>query len=123
MEIKNHKIRKVHIPRKLIFKNQIHEITNINRKFVIKGYKIKTVDDKIDMVIINNPHPNANPRTGEFCIPDNLRQHELNESAINMIDCILICFNLDDCYFTPWDEIEYKKQEVIGTWPISLMNK
>jgi hypothetical protein len=26
-----------------------------------------------------------------------------------MIESILRCFNLDNCYFTPWDEIEYTK--------------
>jgi len=116
MNIKTYRIREVNVPRQLIFKNQIHEITNLDRKFVIKDYKIKTVDGKLDMIILNNPHPNANPKTGEFCIPHKLRQLDVDKKTLNMIKSMLCCFNLDDCYFTPWDEIEYKQQEVGGTW-------
>lgn len=114
MKIKTHNIREVNVPRKLIFKNQIYEITNLDRKFVIKDYKIKTVDGNLDMIILNNPHPNANPTTGEFCIPHKLRQLSIDTKTLNMIKSMICCFNLDDCYFTPWDEIEYKQQEVKG---------
>jgi hypothetical protein len=116
MKIVDHEIRKVNIPYKLIFRNQLHEILDIDKKFIIKGFKVKTVDGKIDSVFLNNPHPNANPRTGEFCIPNSLRKLELNENTLKMIQTILCCFNLDDCYFTPWDEIEYRRQEVSGVW-------
>jgi len=116
MEIKDHRIRRVHVPHKLIFRNQLHEIIDLNKKFVIKEFIVKTVDNKIDKVILNNPHPNAEPRTGSFCIPNSLREHDLNQNTIKMIESMLCCFNLDDCYFTPWDEIKYRKQEVLGAW-------
>ena len=116
MEILNHKIEEYIKPRKLIFRNELYEITELAKKFEIVNFVVKTVNGKIDMVILNNPHPNAIPRTGEFCIPDNLRQHELTQNSRNMITSMLMCFNLDDCYFTPWDEIQYRKQEVSGTW-------
>lgn len=109
MKIENHVIRNFHAPNKIIYRGKIHQLTNLDKKFLIKGYTIKTVDKKIDSIILNNPHPNANPRTGEFCIPNNLRNNFIDDSTLNMIGCMLCCFNLDDCYFTPWDEIEYKK--------------
>ena len=109
MKIQTKKIREIHVPNKLKFKNIIHEITNLDKKFIIKDYQIKTNDDKIDTVILYNPHPNANPQTGEFCIPYNLRDFEINEKSLNIIKILLCCFNLDDCYFTPWDELKYKK--------------
>jgi hypothetical protein len=120
MKIQTKTMREVNVPYKLIFKNQIHEITKLDRKFVIKDYKIKTVNGKIDTVTLQNPHPNANPRTGEFCIPHRLRMLPLNENTLKMIKSMLCCFNLDDCYFTPWDEIEYVKQEVIGAWKTNM---
>lgn len=116
MKIESKRMREINVPYKLIFKNQIHEITDLDRKFIIKDYKIKTVNGNIDTITLSNPHPNANPRTGEFCIPHSLRKLQLNENTLNMIKSMLCCFNLDDCYFTPWDEIKYKKQEVIGAW-------
>lgn len=116
MKIETKRMREINVPYKLIFKNQIHEITKLDKKFIINQYKIKTVDGKIDTIILNNPHPNANPRTGEFCIPHKLRMLDINKNTLNMIKSMLCCFNLDDCYFTPWDEIEYVKQEVTGAW-------
>jgi hypothetical protein len=116
MEIRDKIFREIHIPYKLVHRNQIYEIVKLHDKFIVKGFIIKTVNDKIDMVIINNPHPNANPRTGELCIPNQLRRLKITKNTLNMIRTMLCCFNLDDCYFTPWDEIEYRKQEVSGAW-------
>jgi len=116
MEILNVEVREFIMPRKLIYKNELYQITKLAKKFEIKNYIVKTVDGKIDMVILNNPHPNAIPRTGEFCIPNSLRQHELTKNSNSMIISMLSCFNLDNCYFTPWGEIKYKKQGVLGTW-------
>lgn len=109
MEIQDIEVTAFIMPRKLIYKNEIYQITKLKKKFEIRNYIVKTVNDKIDMVILNNSHPNAIPRTGEFCIPNSLRQHELTKESNSMIISMLSCFNLDDCYFTPWDEIKYKK--------------
>lgn len=112
MKIQDIFIPGVFVPRKLVYKNEMYDISDLKKKFVVRGYTIKTVNGKIDMVSIKNPHPNANPKTGEFCIPHSLRKHEVNEKTKQIIEIMLCCFNLDDCYFTPWDEIKYKKQEV-----------
>ena len=120
MEIETQTIRELQTPYKMIYKNEIYELLKFDRKFVIKGFKVKTVNGKIDSVYINSPHPNAKPRTGEFCIPHKLRQLELNENTLTMIKSMLCCFNLDDCYFTPWSEIEYRKQEVNGAWQTKM---
>ena len=116
MDIMDHTISKFIMPRKLIFKNEIYQITTLAKKFEISSYIVKTVNGKIDMIILNNPHPNAVPRSGEFCIPHSLRKNELTKNSNSMIVSMLSCFNLDDCYFTPWDEIQYEKQEVLGAW-------
>jgi len=113
MKIKDHLIRGLFIPSKLIFENNLYMITKLPMKFYIKDYIIKTVNDNIDMVIIKVPHPNANPKSGSFCIPHKLRSEKLSEGTKIIIQNMLCCFNLNDCYFTPWDEIEYKKQEVL----------
>ena len=116
MKIKTKRMREVNVPYKLIFKNQIHEITSLHDKFILRDFMITSVNGKIDTVKVYNPHPNANPKSGEFCIPHTLRQLEVNENTLNMIRSMLCCFNLDSCYFTPWDEIKYEKQEVSGAW-------
>lgn len=109
MKIRTTTMREIHVPNKLIFKKQMHDITNINKKFIIRDYQIKTVDGKLDTVTLHNPHPNAEPDTGEFCIPHSIRSWEINKKSLDFIKIMICCFNLDDCYFTPWDEIEYKR--------------
>lgn len=111
MKIKEHIINNIYVPSKLIFKNQLYKITDLNEKFIIKGYKIKTVNNLIDSVILETSHPNANPKTGEFCLPHKLRSLKLNKKTKEMIGVMLCNFNLDDCYFTPWNEIECQKIE------------
>jgi len=109
MKLKINKIYEFYIPSKLIFKNELYKITKLDKKFIIRGYTIKTIDNKISSIILNNPHPNASPRTGEFCIPQQFRAINLNKKTKGMIGLMLCHFNLDDCYFTPWNEIEYKR--------------
>jgi hypothetical protein len=109
MNIQNHIIRELYVPQRLIYRNQLFEIVNIAEKFIIKECIIKTVDGLIDTITINSPHPNAEPSTGIFCIPHSLRNHKINKNTLEIVRHMLCCFNLDDCYFTPWDEIEYKK--------------
>ena len=111
IEIKKREILEFIVPRKLIFQNKMFEILKINSDYHIRGYTIKTCDDFIEEVIISGKHPNANPRTDEFCIPNFLRKYKITEESLKMINNILYCFNLDDCYFTPWNDITYKKLE------------
>ncbi len=98
-------------PKKIIFKNQLYEILELPFKYNIRGYTIKLCNDKIEAILLDTPHPNVNPQTGELCIPNILRTHKITKESKAMIYSILFCFNLDDCYFTPWNEITYQKQE------------
>jgi hypothetical protein len=111
MKIKESKVYDFYIPSKLIFKNKLYEMTKVDKKFIIRGYIVRTIDNQISSIILNNPHPNAHPRTGEFCISNSLRSLKFNKKTKGMIGLMLCHFNLDNCYFTPWNEIEYKRIE------------
>jgi len=112
MELTKIKINELIVPKRLIFRNELYRILDYPNKYLTTGYRVVLVDGKIDEIEIDNLHPNANPRTGELCIPNSLRDFSLNDESKKMIYNILSCFNLDNCYFTPWDEIQYRKQEV-----------
>lgn len=96
-------------PQKVIYKNCIYKITQLNSKYFIKGYKVLLVNDMIEGVTLDNLHPNADPTDGDFCMPEVLLGIELNQKSINSINSMLCCFNIDDCYFTPWGEITIEK--------------
>jgi len=109
LEIKDTLVRKVIVPDKLIYRSEIFRIIDIHPKFIIKSFVIKTVNDKIDLIKVASPHPNVNPTNKNLCISHSMRTLSLTPNAIIMIETILSCFNLDDCYFTPWNEIQYTK--------------
>ena len=109
LDIKDTLVRKVIVPDKLIYRSEIFRIIDIHPKFIVKNFVVKTVNDKIDIIKVSNPHPNVNPTNKNLCIPHSMRTLPLTANTIVMIETILSCFNLDDCYFTPWDEIQYTK--------------
>lgn len=99
-------------PEKIIYNGDVFKIMNHPSKYFIKGYEVTVLNDKIYKVHINGKHPNAKPSTGNFCLPYELKQLPFNDTTKQMLELVLSHYNLNDCYFTPWNEIQYKKQEV-----------
>lgn len=112
MGIKNIEVKKVIVPRKMIYKNSLFRITDIDQKYIVRSYVVRTVDGKIDSVRLDSEHPNSDPDTNDFCIPFELKNLPLNERTREYIEHMINIFNIDNCYFTPWGEIEYEKIEV-----------
>lgn len=107
MKIKERMFHKIIVPERMIFNTKVHKITGIAPQYIIKEYIVKTVDKKIDTVCLKSSHPNCDPNTKQFCIPHMLRQYKFNKESQKMLEFILGTFNLDDCYFKPWNDIRY----------------
>ena len=99
------------IPDKAIYRGNIYEL-QVSTNFIMKGFKVITMNDKIFEVYIRGKHPNANPRTREFCLPPVTYKLPINKDSENLIYNKLMCYNLDDCYYIPWNEIELNQLEV-----------
>lgn len=110
MEIKETFFDRIIIPDRAIYNRRLYKMV-AETKFIIKGFKVTIINGKIFKVNIRGKHPNANPKSRDFCIPNVLRKLPLNEESETLIHNKLSCFNLDDCYYTPWSEIELKKLE------------
>lgn len=93
-------------PNRIKFKNEYYRIEEIPQKYIIREYIIKTINNKLDMIILKTPHPNCNPRTNEFCIPCLYRNMEYNQLTKGFINILLSCYNFDNCYFTIWNELK-----------------
>lgn len=107
--IEEHNIVKSLIPNKLIYKRVIYKIAELDKKYFIKKYNIKTFKNKIYKLELKIPHPNCHPDTNEFCLPIHLIGEELDQKAYDKIENMLKTFNLDGCYFKPWNELRYIK--------------
>jgi hypothetical protein len=112
MDLKKVEVRNLIGPQKIIHNGDVYRIIKYPRKYLIKGYKLTLIDGKLDNVHINGEHPNAQPSTGKFCIPNELRKMPFDHNTKQLLETILSHFNLNNCYFTPWNEIQYRKQEV-----------
>ena len=109
MRVKEIRIKKIIVPKQMIYKRQLYKITDIDKKYIIREYKVIMFDNKINNVYIGSLHPNSDPSTNEFCIPHELRQLNFNSETKKFLESVLNVFNVDHCYFTPWGEIEYEK--------------
>lgn len=103
------KVTSVIVPNKVIYNGELYLITDIDDKFIIREYTVSLFNGKIYSVKIDCDHPNADPETGQVCIPSVLQDHGFSDQSKAMIHSILCCFNLDNCYFTPWGEFDYEK--------------
>jgi len=92
------------IPRRMIYKRRIEPIRITNSNFILKGLTIYTFNNWIKEVTVHGLHPNASP-SGIYCLPQAL-QREYSEKVENAIIELVKIYNLDDCYFTPWQAIE-----------------
>ena len=98
---KKHESIKLLIPKTVISDGKINVIKHIDSKYLIRGYIVETLNDYIDNVFISSPHPNCDPNTSKFCIPNILRKRKFDKQTEKIIEAILITLNLDNCYFRP----------------------
>ena len=112
MNLKKVEVQKPIGPKKIVHNGDVYRIIKYPKKYFIKGYKLTLIDGKIDNVHIDGAHPNAQPGTGKFCIPNELRKMDFNTNTKKLLETIISQYNLNNCYFTPWNEIQYRKQEV-----------
>jgi len=95
------------VPNRFFCKKGVFRITEINSKYVINEYVIEVDNDRVSKVIINAKHPNSDPRTNEFCLPKSLKGRKLNKLTLLLIESMLSSFHLDDCYFSPLEELKW----------------
>ena len=95
------------IPNRMKYKNSYSRITSFKSpyKFQIRDYTIFITEGIVVKVKTDSPHPNKNPETGNFCIPEGMEFDRKHTPVI--LETMFRTFNLDDCYFTPWTEFTY----------------
>ncbi len=99
------------IPNRIIFKGQNKKIIRLSDKFTITSYNLHfTKDETLKKVVLNNPHPNSNPETNEFCLSFDLKGRKIDHTILPTIEVLLRTFNLDDCYFQPWQDFYWEDE-------------
>lgn len=112
--LENKEFKKFIKPIRMKYKNEYYEILASSIKFLIKKYKVRLVDGKLNEIYVDGEHPNSDPLTNQFCIPDELRFKMWDESLMREAEYHMAFYNLDDCYFEP--------EAIIGQLLVEKMN-
>jgi len=101
-------------PNRLIYQNNIYTITEIDDDHIINSYEIfLDNDDRIIEVRIDADHPNSDPSTDIFCLPEELKNRYLTKKLIKEIENVIKTYNMNHPYFPPWGYISYMKYDSI----------
>ena len=115
-ETKEPLYRKTHIfitriiPNRVIKDKNIYEITYLSRMFHLEGFEVSTENDKVMNIRVFGFHPNCDPNTDNFCLPDFKKGHYFTVDYLNLIKTNIQTYYLDSCFFNPTGkQLKYKK--------------
>lgn len=119
-EIKGSIYRKTHIfinriiPNRVIKDRNIHDISYLDKMFYLDGFEVSTENDKVMNVRVFGIHPNCDPDTDNFCLPDFKKGTYFNSDYLNLIKTNIETYYLDNCFFNPTGKkLRYKKMKSI----------
>ncbi len=108
--------KKLIIPKRLIFENNVYYLTKLDKILIIKSYVIELKDSRIVRLFLNNRHPNCDPSTNLFCLPDYFIDTKITKQRLLLIENLLETYNMNNCYWSPWKYISYSSQEPKTDW-------
>jgi hypothetical protein len=108
--MKDYIINKKIVPERMIYNNKIYKITYINSNYIIDKYSIRVTDGKEKLISIklDADHCNCDPITDIFCLSANVKYKKLSNDLIKIIENLIRTYNINNCYFTPFNFIEYE---------------
>ena len=107
-------IHKDFYPTHFKLKDVLSEITWVDGDYVPTKIRVYYFDvngkKRIDKVLLNRKHPNADPETDLLCLPEELQNLEdFNEyTLLPNLEPILFIWDFDDCYFRPEGKYRFK---------------
>jgi len=86
-----------------------YKIKIVDPDYIINEFKIHTNENKkIEKIIITKgKHPNCDPNNKIFCIPDFLKNQEIDDKTIIDITNMFLIWNFDNAYIKPWTCFKY----------------
>jgi len=100
------------IPNRVIKEKNVHEITFLSELYYIDGFEVSTENDKVINIRLFGFHPNCNPDTDNFCLPDFKKGSYFTSDYLNLIITNIQTYYLDNCFFNPTGkDLRYKKMK------------
>jgi hypothetical protein len=98
------------IPDRMIKGKNVYEIIEIDELLHINGFIVITENELVYNVILLGYHPNRDPDTKQYCLPDRKKKVKFDQSYLDMLLTNIKTYYLDDCYWVPpKGKVKYKK--------------
>lgn len=98
------------IPDRIVMEKNVYEITQIDSMYHLDGFEVTTENDKVHLVRVFGCHPNSDPDTDNFCLPDYKKGVDFTPDYLNMILSNIKTYYIDNCFFNPLgNKVRYKK--------------
>lgn len=123
LEHHSYPYRKTHLfigkiyPDMVIKDRSAFEITFLDESLVLNGFAITTYtkDNKISCINLFGDHPNCDPDTNAYCLPDQKIGMNLDSKSISLLMQNFRTYYLDSAYFIPErKDLEYRKLHSIS---------
>jgi len=104
------------IPTIVIKNKNAFEITYIDESLHLNGFVITTFTQNLIVTCINllGEHPNADPNTNVYCLPEYKQQKKLDESFLSLLVKNFKTYYYDSAYFIPDTKlVDYRKLKSI----------
>lgn len=101
-------------PNRVIKNQNVYEITYIDPIFIMSGFVVMTENRYIQNILLFGYHPNRDPKTSLYCLPERKKQVDFTEQYFKLLLTNLKTYYLDDCFYTPsLSQLKYKKMKSI----------
>jgi hypothetical protein len=101
------------IPNRVIKGRNVYEIIEIGPQYYINGFSVTTEQDKVQLVTLFGYHPNRDPKTNLYCIPDYKKGVIFDQIYLDRLITNIKTYYLDNCYFIP-RSVKYRKLKSIA---------
>jgi len=90
----------------------VYNITFLDEQYYLDGFEISTENDKVMNVRVFGFHPNCDPNTDNFCLPDFKKGTFFTEDYLKLILTNIQTYYLDNCFFNPTGkQLRYEKMK------------
>ena len=113
-------VEKVHIyegqilPNRVIQNQNVYEITYLDPLYILNGFMVITEQSFVKTITLFGYHPNRDPETNLYCLPDYKKGVIYNEQYFDMLLTNIKTYYLDNCFFIPGKtQVTYKKLQSV----------
>lgn len=89
------------IPNRVIQGKRVYQITYLDVMYHLDGFEVSVENDKVINVRVFGFHPNCDPNTDNFCLPDFKKGVIFTKEYLNTIITNIKTYYLDSSYFNP----------------------